>query len=117
MNEKTLDALAGIVFIIIILGLAYLKIDIGFAGQFFWVFAILFHAYVFGKNTLPEKNWAISAPFGLLILLAAQSVVQTIWFYTGNPLGHLSDAWSLAIAMAIAHIVGLTIEQNSFSVP
>ncbi|MDD2785462.1 MAG: hypothetical protein PHS79_01045 [Patescibacteria group bacterium] len=117
MNEKTLDALAGMVFIIIILGLAYLKIDIGFAGQFFWVFAILFHAYVFGKNTLPDRHWAMSAPFGLLILLAVQSVVQTIWFYTGNPLGHFSDAWSLAIAMAVAHIVGLTIEQNNFSVP
>lgn len=117
MGERTLDALAGIVFIIIILGLAYLRIDIGFAGQFFWVFAILFHAYVFGKNTLRDRHWAISAPFGLLILLAAQSAVQTIWFYTGYPLGHLSDAWSLAIAMAVAHMTGLTIEQNSFLEP
>lgn len=113
MGERTLDALAGIVFIIIILGLEYLKIDVGLAKPIFWVFAILFHAYVFGKNLLPNQHWAKSWPLGLLVFFAAQSVVQTVWFYAGGELGHVSDAWSLVIAMAVAHLSGLRIEQNT----
>ncbi|MFA6099463.1 MAG: hypothetical protein WC750_01120 [Patescibacteria group bacterium] len=117
MSEKLLDALAGLVFIIIILGLEYLKIDIGLAKPFFWVFAILFHAYIFGKHLLPERYWAVSWPLGLLIILAVQSVIQTIWFYTGGALGHLSDTWSLIIAMVIAHLSGIGWKQAEMDQP
>ncbi|MHB8831215.1 MAG: hypothetical protein ACYC44_03830 [Patescibacteria group bacterium] len=112
MNERTLDALAGIVFVIIILGLEYLKLDIGYAKPFFWTFAILFHAYVFGKNVLPNRHWATSSTFGLLMLMATQSVIQTVWFYADGPLSGLSDAWSLAITMTISHLVGLGYERQ-----
>jgi len=107
MNERTLDALAGIIFIITILGLEYLHLDIGPARAFIWIFAILFHAYVFGKNALPKRHWAAGTPIGLLLLMAVQSVIQTCWFYAGSQLGSVSDAWSLAIAMAFAHLAGL----------
>ncbi len=112
MGERALDAIAGIVFVIIILGLEYLHVDIGLAKPFFWVFAILFHAHVFGKHIAPNRSWGITFVFGLLLLVAAQSVIQTIWFYAGGALGHLSDAWSLAIAIAISHITGLKTEHS-----
>lgn len=112
MGERALDAIAGIVFVIIILGLEYLHVDIGLAKPFFWVFAILFHAHVFGKHIAPNRSWGITFIFGLLLLVAAQSVIQTIWFYAGGALGHLSDAWSLAIAIAISHITGLKTEHS-----
>ncbi|MDD5438219.1 MAG: hypothetical protein PHC70_03680 [Patescibacteria group bacterium] len=113
MGERTLDALAGIVFIVIILGLEYLKIDVGLAKPIFWVFAILFHAYVFGKNVLPNRHWLKSWLLGLLVFLAVQSVIQTIWFYAGGALGRVSDTWSLVIAMAMAHLSSLKIEQEN----
>ncbi len=106
MSDRTLDALAGLVFVIIILGLEYLGLDVWFFKSFLWVFAILFHAYVFGKNAFAKQHWIVSAPFGLLLLLAVQSVIQTVWFYAGGALGSLSDAWSLVIAMAAAHLAG-----------
>lgn len=109
MNERTLDALTGIVFVIVILGLEYLNLDIGYAKAFIWLFAILFHAYVFGRHTFPKRGWYITAPLGLILLFAVQSTVQTFWFYTGWPLGNISDAWSLAIAMAAAQLSGLSI--------
>lgn len=112
MGERALDAIAGIVFVIIILGLEYLHVDIGLTKPFFWVFAILFHAHVFGKHIAPNRSWGITFIFGLLLLIATQSVIQTIWFYAGGALGHLSDAWSLAIAIATSHITGLKTEYS-----
>lgn len=111
MGERALDAIAGIVFIIIILALEYLKVDIGFAKAFIWVFAILFHAHVFGKHDFPDRPWYMTAPLGLILLFAAQSVIQTVWYYTGNALGSLSDAWSLVLAIAVSHLTGLTVEK------
>lgn len=112
MSEKLLDALAGLVFIIIILGLEYLHLDIGLAKPFFWVFAILFHSYVLGKHILPGRHWIMCWPLGLLIFISIQSVIQTGWFYVGGELGHLSDSWSLVIAMAISHLSGFGSNQD-----
>lgn len=112
MGERTLDALAGIVFIIIVLGLQYLNWDIGLAKSFIWVFAILFHSYMYGKRAFPDRHWTISWSFGLLLLMSVQSIAQTLWFYAGGQLGALSDAWCLVLAMAIAHLSGLATEQN-----
>lgn len=109
MGERTLDALAGIVFIITILGLRYLNIDIGFGYTFLWIFATLFHAFIFGKHAFPKSQTIVSAPMGLFLLFAVQSMVQVIWYYSGGPLGPLSDAWSLTIAMAAAHLTSLGI--------
>ncbi|MDF1496533.1 MAG: hypothetical protein P1P90_00545 [Patescibacteria group bacterium] len=111
MGERTLDAIAGIIFIILILGMQYWQLDIFDAIRpFIWVFAIIFHAYIFGKNVFPSRHWLASAPFGLLLLIAVQCVAQVIWFYIGAPLGGLSDAWSLAIAIAASHLSGVTAE-------
>ena len=111
MGERIQDAIAGIIFIILILGMEYWGLEIFiFVKPFIWVFAILFHSYIFGKNVLPGKNWFITAPFGLLLLLAVQSIAQSLWFYMGAPLGFLADAWSLSIAIAAAHLSGVTAE-------
>jgi len=111
MGERTLDAIAGIIFVILILGMQYWQLDIFDAIRpFIWVFAIIFHAYVFGKNVFPTRHWLVAAPFGLLLLLAVQSIAQVIWFYMGAPLGALSDSWSLAIAIAGSHLSGVTAE-------
>ena len=115
MGERSLDAIAGMVFIIIILALEYLKFDIGFAKAFIWVFAILFHAHVFGKHALPNRPWYVASPVGLILLMAAQSVIQTVWYYTGNNLGSLSDAWSLVLALAFSHLTGLTVDSARLS--
>ncbi len=111
MGEKTLDAIAGIVFIILILGMEYWALDLfSVTKPYLWMFAILFHAYVFGKNVFPARHWLITYLYGFILLIAVQSLSQVIWFYIGAPLGNLSDAWSLAIAIAMAHLSGVTAE-------
>ncbi len=77
---------------------------------FIWAFAIIFHAYVFGKNVFPKRFWIVTVPFGLVLFFAVQSIAQVLWFYIGAPLGGLSDAWSLAMAMAASHLSGVTAE-------
>ncbi|MFZ6015923.1 MAG: hypothetical protein ACOYUZ_06265 [Patescibacteria group bacterium] len=110
MGERTLDAIAGIIFVLMILGMEYINFDFSYAKPFFWVFAILFHSYIFGKNCFPQRRWPLTIPLGFLLLMAVQSFAQTLWFYIGAPLGGLADAWSLAIAMAAAHFSGVTSE-------
>jgi len=112
MGERTLDALAGIVFIIVILGLQYANFDTGLARPFFWAFGILFHSYIYGKYSFPQRSWMVTAPLGFMLLMAVQSIVQTIWFYSGARLGPISDAWSLAITMAAAHLSSLNTQQS-----
>lgn len=111
MGERTLDAIAGIVFVILILGMEYWALDLFSATRpYLWTFAILFHAYVFGKNVFPARHWLITYLYGFILLIAVQSISQVIWFYIGAPLGSLSDAWSLSIAIAAAHLSGVTAE-------
>ncbi|MBD3281236.1 hypothetical protein GF391_00630 [Candidatus Uhrbacteria bacterium] len=111
MGERTLDAIAGIIFIILILGMEYWGLEIfNSIMPFIWTFAILFHAYVFGKNVFPKRFWLVTVPLGLVLFLAVQSVAQVIWFYMGAPLGSLSDAWSISIAIAASHLSGVTAE-------
>ncbi len=111
MGERTLDAIAGIIFVILILGMQYWQVDaFALVKPFIWAFAIIFHAYVFGKNVFPGRFWLVTVPLGLVLLLAVQSIAQVLWFYIGAPLGSLSDAWSLAIAIAAAHLSGVTAE-------
>ncbi len=115
MSDRALDAIAGIVFTIVVLGLEYLGLDFWFFKAFLWVFAILFHAYVFGKNAYPKAHWAIYTPLGLVLLLAVQSIAQTLWFYAGGNLGSLSDAWCLVLAMAAAHLAGAVQDSLAFA--
>lgn len=111
MGERTLDAIAGIVFVILILGMEYWGLELFKPTvPFIWTFAILFHAYVFGKNVFPSRHWLITSFYGLILLVAVQSLAQVIWFYIGAPLGSLSDAWALSIAIAGAHLSGVTAE-------
>jgi hypothetical protein len=111
MGERTLDAIAGIIFIILVLGMEYWNVDIFDAVRpFIWAFAVIFHSYVFGKNVFPRRHWLIIVPFGFILFIAVQSVAQTLWFYIGAPLGSLSDAWSMAMAIAASHLSGVTAE-------
>ena len=112
MGERTTDAIASLVFIVLIIGLEYIHLDITFAKPYIWMFAILFHAYIYGKHAFPKRNWIITTPMGLVLLLAAQSVFQTLWFYSGHLLGHASDAWTLVLALASAHITMIRINTN-----
>ncbi|MBU2566060.1 hypothetical protein KKG46_00695, partial [Patescibacteria group bacterium] len=113
MGERTTDAIAGLVFIILIIGLEYIHLDISFAKPYIWMFAILFHAYVFGKHAFPKRHWLITAPMGLILVFAAQSVFQTIWFYSGHLLNHFSDAWTLVLALICAHITTIHEDNNN----
>jgi len=119
MEEKNLDALTGLVFVILLLVSTYVKtnIDLTLARSFLWVFALLFHAYIFGKHNFPRKDWVTSSLLGVFLLFASQSIIQVIWFYSGHRLGQSSDVWALVVTIGIAHVSNLYNLQKSELIP
>jgi hypothetical protein len=86
----------------------------GFVGQgsswlrlFVVLFSLLFAGFRLGRSLLPRHSDLEAGAFGVLLMLALQSLLQTAWFYAGGHLGTLSDLASLSMSMIIAEIICL----------
>lgn len=52
-----------------------------------------------GERLVPQAPVFVRPLFGLITLLAAQSILQTAWYYLGGLLTARSDAWTLALPL------------------
>lgn len=55
--------------------------------------------WVVGERLAPDASLLVRPLFGLTTLLAAQSILQTSWYYLGGSLNLRSDAWTLAVPL------------------
>lgn len=61
-------------------------------------------AWAVGARLIPKAPRIVHPLVGLVALLAAQSLVQTVWYYAGGLLGPASDAVSLLIPLVAFHL-------------
>jgi hypothetical protein len=52
-----------------------------------------------GEQVTPQAPTGLRPVFGLVALIASQSIIQTIWYYAGGFLDHRSDVISLALPL------------------
>ncbi|MFA5935738.1 MAG: hypothetical protein WC787_02720 [Patescibacteria group bacterium] len=87
-----------------------------------WLFVvlvtILFHGHLLGRRLFPTIWWGISLLPGIVLMIALQSLIQTGWYYSGYPLGWISDIVSLALAAAVCHaLIRFTTQPSSSPTP
>jgi hypothetical protein len=105
MSERLIETIFSGVFIVALLLLAFLAPS-HLATSVVIVFAIFFDGYIFGRRmffTLSSSKGQklFQTVFGMIVLIALQSILQTIWYYAGWKLGYQSDAVTLAIAIGL----------------
>lgn len=111
MNDTWKDLAAGAV-ILGLFVLVNLMSDAPLARSFALLFGVLYHAHLLGRRLFPKLHWFPAAAWGVALFMAAQSIVQTAWFYAGRPLGNVSDTVSSAAAMASALALYLLIREK-----
>jgi hypothetical protein len=68
-------------------------------------FALLYHAVTFGAKLARRKEGPGSFLLGLVVILAAQSVFQVAFYYSGMKLGAWTDALSLSLTLALGQLL------------
>lgn len=71
------------------------------------VFLLLFHAHSLASAFFPKTPRFPGRLMGLVVILAAQSVFQTIWYYADGKLGTASDIFSLAASVICLQFAAL----------
>ncbi|HEU0051198.1 MAG TPA: hypothetical protein VFQ60_04045, partial [Patescibacteria group bacterium] len=64
------------------------------------LFILLFQSVLFGERLFFGVAKPARPFLGLFTIIAAQSIIQTIWYYAGGQLGSFSDLLTLAISLA-----------------
>lgn len=68
------------------------------------LFILLFEGHVFGRLLFPSEPKWLRTAFGILTLLATQTLIQTAWYYLGGTVGYQSDFLSLATSILVMEI-------------
>ncbi|MEI7512176.1 MAG: hypothetical protein WCK01_01810 [Candidatus Uhrbacteria bacterium] len=64
-------------------------------------FCVLYHAVTLGSRLI-KRNQGIAATFvGLTVILAGQSIIQTLFYYLGWSLNSVTDATSLGLTLTL----------------
>ncbi|MBM3204553.1 hypothetical protein FJZ48_01050 [Candidatus Uhrbacteria bacterium] len=100
MSERLVELIFSGVFVLALIVLACVAPS-HLATSVVIVFAILFDGYVFGRHLFPHTNKIMPSVFGIIVILALQSILQTIWYYAGWKLGYQSDAVTLAVGIGM----------------
>lgn len=102
MTERTTKIIAALIFAGAILASKLLATGVKEILWFVVIFTLLFYGHALGRACFPQKNWKISILPGVILFLALQSIIQTIWYYLGGRLSTLSDAVTLIISVVLA---------------
>ncbi|MBP9762284.1 hypothetical protein KBD34_01565 [Patescibacteria group bacterium] len=70
-----------------------------------FVFSLVFAAGILGPELAPRLPRILRGVVGGFSLLAAQSILQTGWYYLGGTLGPLSDGIGLGISILITTLI------------
>lgn len=70
-----------------------------------FVFSLVFSAGILGPELAPRLPRVLRGIVGGLSLLAAQSILQTAWYYLGGTLGPLADGLGLGVSILITTLI------------
>ncbi|MEO5927963.1 MAG: hypothetical protein ABIO72_04555 [Patescibacteria group bacterium] len=69
------------------------------------VVLVLLHGHLLGSRLIRGVHWIFSLVPGIALFFGLQSLIQTVWYYADGKLGKTSDLVSLAIAIALTHLL------------
>ncbi|MBI4138588.1 hypothetical protein HY479_00365 [Candidatus Uhrbacteria bacterium] len=81
------------------------------------LFVILSHGHLLGRRLISSPSTFARMGVGAVLFLAVQSIAQTVWYYSGRPLGGLSDTTSLLVGIGITHLIAVSIKPPPENVP
>lgn len=76
---------------------------------FIIVFGLLFHAYLIGTRFVASRHWVLSMIPGLMLVLAIQSILQTVGYYLGILLTERTDLITLIGTVIISQSIALLV--------
>lgn len=80
---------------------------------FILVFAFLYHGNLLGQRLFWRHPWIVSIFPGMVLFLALQSILQTLWYYADQPLGNTSDLATFIFTVFLIQVIRLVVPKTT----